>query len=201
MLHELSMDGLCHAKPQNPVELLYSHCSMSWPRIATMSLGHQIWLTVLDPKAFCSYPSASPKQNVMTQPCGCSAHPFSQHQKALQQDWASFICTREKGSGCMLWLTAWNHSCMGNWKSVVNFKHKRCSMKRWLGYENIPSPSKTGVCATWMQQTVTAEWFDQVAGTGFKKSVQQIVFSLYVFSQIIILENTNLRVTVCAVAN
>lgn len=50
-------------------------------------------------------------------------------------------------------------------------------------------------------KTFTAEWFDQVAGTGFKKCVQEIGFSLYVFSQIIILENTNLRVPVCAVAN
>jgi len=46
-----------------------------------------------------------------------------------------------------------------------------------------------------------AEWFGQAASTGFKKCVQEIVFSLYVFRQIIILENTNLRVPVCAVAN
>lgn len=69
-------------------------------------------------------------------------------------------------------------------------------------YENIPSPSKTGsLCNTNAVKTFTAERFDQVAGTGFKKCVQEIVFSLYVFSQIIILENTNLRVPVCAVAN
>lgn len=75
-------------------------------------------------------------------------------------------------------------------------------MKRWLGYENIPNSSKNGsLCNMNAVKTFTVEWFDWVAGTGFKKCVQEIVFSLCVFSQIIILENTNLRVLVCAVAN
>lgn len=75
-------------------------------------------------------------------------------------------------------------------------------MKRWLGYENIPNASKTeSLCNMNAVKTFAAEWFDQVAGTSFKKCVQEIVFSWYVFSQIIILENINLRVPVCAVAN
>lgn len=43
-------------------------------------------------------------------------------------------------------------------------------------------------------KTFTAECFGQAAGTGFKTSMQEIVFSFYVFSQIIILENINLYV-------
>lgn len=75
-------------------------------------------------------------------------------------------------------------------------------MKRWHGYENIPNPSKTrSPCSMNTVKTFTSERFDQVAGTGFQKGVQDIVFSFYVFSQIVILENTNLRVAVCAIGN
>lgn len=75
MLHGLSVDVLCHAKPQSSTELPYSHYFMSWPRIATVSLVHQIWTIILDPNVFYFFSSASPKQNVMTEPHDCSAHP------------------------------------------------------------------------------------------------------------------------------
>lgn len=42
-------------------------------------------------------------------------------------------------------------------------------MKRWHGYENIPDPSKTRSLCINTVKTFTAEWFDQVAGTGFQK--------------------------------
>lgn len=75
-------------------------------------------------------------------------------------------------------------------------------MKRWLGYENILNPSKTrSLCSMNTVKILTAEWFDQVAGTGFQKGVQKIVFLFCVFSQIIILENANLRMAVCVIAN
>jgi len=85
---------------------------------------------------------------------------------------------------------------------LLIIKQNRCLVERWLGHENIPNPSKTGrLCNMNSVKAFIAEWFGQAASTGFKKCVQEIVFSLYVFRQIIILENTNLRVPVCAVAN
>lgn len=75
-------------------------------------------------------------------------------------------------------------------------------MERWLGYENIPNPSKTvSLCNMNVVKVFTAERLDQFAGTCFKKCVQEIVFSKHVFSQIVILENAHLRVPECAVAN
>lgn len=50
-------------------------------------------------------------------------------------------------------------------------------------------------------KTFTAVQFGQVAGIGFKKCVQEIVFSLNFFREIIILENTNLKAPVRAVAS